>query len=67
MSHALGIANLLSVFVLTGVVASVYSVAQDAFLPTSEIARRGLRRAGKLLGVLIVLAVAVHFLAKIRG
>lgn len=64
MSLAVGLAYFFSIFVLTAVVAGVYSAAQDAFLPPRQILRRALKRAGKLLGVLLVLAIAVHFLSK---
>lgn len=65
MDPALGTANLISVFVLTAVVASVYSAAQEAHLPVRVMARNALRRAAKLMGVLAVLALAVFFLMQV--
>lgn len=62
MSKLLGIAYFSSIFILSAVVAAVYSAAQETHLPVGEIVRHGLRRAGKLLGVLGVLAVAVYLL-----
>ena len=67
MSYELGIAYLSSLFVLAAVVVSVYSAAQEPFAPLSTIVRRALRRAGKLLGVLAILAVAVFILSHIGG
>lgn len=63
MSNLLGMAYFVSVFVLTAVVASVYSAAQESHLSERELLRHALRRAGKLLGVLGVLAVAVYLLS----
>jgi hypothetical protein len=54
-----------SMFLLTGIVVAVYSAAQEAFAPLPVVVRQALRRTGKLLGVLAVLAVAVFFLSKI--
>jgi hypothetical protein len=53
-----------SLFALTAVVVAVYSLAQEPFLPPAEVARRAVRRAAKLLGVLAGLAVAVYFFSK---
>ncbi len=64
MSYALGVAYLVSLFVLTLVVVTVYSAAQDAHLTVRELIPRALHRAGKLVGVLGVLAIAVYFLSK---
>ena len=62
MNVMLGIAYFASIFVLTAVVASVYSTAQEAHLALPQIVRHAFRRAGKLLGVLGILAVAVYLL-----
>jgi hypothetical protein len=61
----IGPAYIASLLVLSAVVVSVYSLAQDPDLPVAEIGRRALRRAGKLLGVLAGLAVVVFFLSNI--
>lgn len=65
MDYMLGAAYFASVFVLTAVVAGVYSAAQEAWIPASVVVRRAFKRAFKLLGVLVVLALAVHFLSRI--
>ena len=61
----IGPAYVASLFALTVVVVSVYSLAQDPDLPLAEVCKRALRRAGKLLGVLVGLAVVVFFLSSI--
>lgn len=66
MSYLPGIVHVVSLFVLTFVVASVYSLAHEADAPPAHIVRHTLRRAGKLLAVLAVLAVTVHFLGLVR-
>jgi hypothetical protein len=63
--YSLGTAYLVSLFVLTAVVVAVYSASQEAHLTTATVVRRALRRAGKLLGVLAILAIAVYILSKI--
>ena len=60
-----GFAYVFSLILLTTVVCVVYSTAQDAFAPIKTIAHNALRRAGKLVGVLGILAVAVYILSKI--
>ncbi len=60
-----GIIYVLSLVGLTLVVASVYSAAQEAFAPLRVLARQTLRRSLKLLGVLGILAVMVHFFSRI--
>lgn len=67
MSYQLGILYLSSIFVLTAVVVSVYSAAQEPFAPLGYVVRRALKRAAKLLGVLAILAVAVFILSHIGG
>lgn len=66
MNYLPGIVHVVSLFVLTFVVASVYSLAHEADAPVRHVARQTLRRAGKLLAVLAVLAVTVHFLGLVR-
>ena len=65
MTYSVGIAYVVSLFLLTFVVASVYSASQEAFLPLRGVVRQTVRRSVKLLGVLGALAVAVYVLCKI--
>lgn len=59
-----GMVYIVSLLVLTAVLVSVYSLAQDARLDARNVFRKALRRTAKLLGVLALLAVAVYFLCK---
>ncbi|MCX7018752.1 MAG: hypothetical protein WCK47_12440 [bacterium] len=65
MSHLVGAAYLFSLFLLTFVVASVYSASQEVYTSFWQIWRQTFRRALKLLAVLAVLAITVYFLCKI--
>jgi hypothetical protein len=61
----LGTIYLLSMLATAVIVAVVYSAAQEAHLPFAGVARQTFRRLGKLLGVLVGLAVMVYILSKI--
>jgi type III secretory pathway component EscS len=65
VSPLLGVAYVASLLILTLVVASVYSAAQDAHDSVRHIARQTLRRSFKLIAVLAALALTVHFLSRI--
>ncbi len=65
MSTGIGVLYLLSVVLLSALVAVVYSAAQDAFAPPSVVTRQALRRGSKLGGVLAGLAILIHFLSKL--
>lgn len=64
MSYAVGIAYAVSMVVLTVVLSVVYSICMEAFAPPGRIVRQSLRRAGKLAGVLAVLAIVVYLLSR---
>lgn len=63
--NMLGALYPLSIVVLSLVVAVVYSVAQEPFVPMQDLKRQTLVRTGKLAGVLVVLIVLVYFLSRI--
>jgi hypothetical protein len=65
MSEYLGLIYVLSLVYLAFVVVSVYSAAQEPFAPARDVFRHGARRAVKLLGVLVILAVVVLILSHI--
>lgn len=60
-----GLAYLGSVILLSLVVASTYTAARDANLHGRPLIMQFLRRLGKLLGVLVGLALVVYLLGKI--
>lgn len=64
MSYAVGIAYAVSMVLLTIVLSVVYSICMEAFAPLARIVRQSLRRAGKLGGILAVLAAVVYLLSR---
>lgn len=62
---ATGMLYVLSILVLTVVVAVVYSAAQEAFAPPRTVARQALKRGGKLAAVLLGLMLLVQLLSSL--
>jgi hypothetical protein len=61
----IGYAYVGSLFFLTFVVCTVYSLAREVNVTSLRLARETGRRAAQLLGLLAALAVVVYFLSKI--